>query len=51
MCNRIENRIREIQTLFAMGLEQNDPATYKEYKKELEQLLKEQNRDVDEIPL
>lgn len=47
MTNRIERRIREIQELFALGLEVNDPHTYKVYKQELEELLNEQNKEID----
>lgn len=40
MCNRIEHRIKEIQNLLQLGIEQHSPITAKMLKKELKDLLK-----------
>lgn len=39
MCNRIEHRIKEIQNLLQLGIEQHSPSTAKMLKKELKDLL------------
>lgn len=39
MCNRIEQRIREIKHLFELGIEQHSPSTAKMLQKELNDLL------------
>ncbi|WP_455645449.1 hypothetical protein [Methanosphaera sp.] len=43
--NRTEYRIREIRQLLEYGLEKQDPTTAKQLKKELQELLEEQNND------
>lgn len=45
--NRLEQRLEEIDMLLAYGIEDNDPQTAKQLKKEKEDILKELKKHGD----